>query len=453
MLANVAPDSGPLHPFWVFDWQQVFHQQVLVCSSVLFLAGVLCSAAGIGGGGVYVAVLMVLGGVSTHNAVPLSKAVVFFGAVASLAVNLRRLAGPQAAGGEKNVIDFDACRVIVPMALVGTFLGVLLNFHVQPGVIVVVLTALLCFMTCMVLRTAWAQYREEDQRSDPGRSDLLLPSEISGGSGGSGYGSASAAVFSSGDRWRGPATVGEGVQAHKLPSPALSNGDIFLSAFLIAVVVVGGVLRFHIHACTSEKEGTGRVGSCKHPLMVNMFAGRMEYWLDEPVVAWVLQHLVTTLTFWFCVVMAIYYGHAAHRSSHWPLRTVFAYQGCALATGFLAGLVGVGGGLIFAPFFLLMGMEPAVAVGTSSTCVLFTSSSTTIQYLFTDRIVMSLALVYGIVTLSASYAGTSLVHVLQDKFEGRRSYITFVVAAGVALSAILSLAKFVRLVRKEDLAF
>ncbi len=38
-------------------------------------------------------------------------------------------------------------------------------------------------------------------------------------------------------------------------------------------------------------------------------------------------------------------------------------------------------GLIFSPYFLLMGIEPATAVATSSTCVIFTSSSTTFQLL------------------------------------------------------------------------
>merc|ERR1719145_497758 len=100
------------------------------------------------------------------------------------------------------------------------------------------------------------------------------------------------------------------------------------------------------------------------------------------------------------------------------------YHAMAVVTGALAGLVGIGGGLIFAPFFLGMGVEPSVAVATSSTCVIFTSSSTTLQYLLTDRIIMSLTVVYGIVNLIASYAGTRFVHSLQDAHLTRRSMIT-----------------------------
>merc|ERR1719146_614165 len=113
----------------------------------------------------------------------------------------------------------------------------------------------------------------------------------------------------------------------------------------------------------------------------------------------------------------------------WPMQKILTYQVMALVTGCLAGLVGIGGGLIFSPFLLVSGVEPAVAVATSATCVIFTSSSTTMQYMLIDRIHMVLALWYGIVNVIASYIGTSMVHYLQANFAGRKSLITFIVAA------------------------
>merc|ERR1719152_262562 len=125
----------------------------------------------------------------------------------------------------------------------------------------------------------------------------------------------------------------------------------------------------------------------------------------------------------------------------WTAWDVVKYEGMSVGTGCLAGLVGIGGGLIFSPFFLLMGVEPAVAVATSSTCVIFTSSSTTMQYLLTDRIIMSLTVLYGVVNLIASYMGTKFVHFLQDTHGTRKSFITSIVAAGVLISAVLSIVK------------
>merc|ERR1719270_872372 len=112
------------------------------------------------------------------------------------------------------------------------------------------------------------------------------------------------------------------------------------------------------------------------------------------------------------------------RSKQWRLGDVISYQFMGVFTGCFAGLVGVGGGLIFSPFFLVMGMDPAASVATSSTCVIFTSSSTTMQYLLTDRIIMTLTLVYGVINLFASYVGTRFTHFLQDHYGTRKSFIT-----------------------------
>merc|ERR1719160_1135117 len=98
----------------------------------------------------------------------------------------------------------------------------------------------------------------------------------------------------------------------------------------------------------------------------------------------------------------------------WEKSKIWMYQVMALITGTLAGLVGIGGGLIFSPFLLMTGIEPSVAVASSATCVIFTSSSTTIQYLLIDRVRMVLALIYGLVNMGASYVGTKCVHFMQD---------------------------------------
>merc|ERR1719261_733327 len=134
--------------------------------------------------------------------------------------------------------------------------------------------------------------------------------------------------------------------------------------------------------------------------------------------------MVLMLPIWTCSSVMLFTGYRACTEDRWSFRSVIMYQTMAIVTGMLAGLVGIGGGLIFSPFFLLIGVEPGVAVATSATCVVFTSSSTTMQYLFTDRIVISLTVVYGLATFVASWIGTSLVHYLQDSFSTKKSYIT-----------------------------
>merc|ERR1719387_1779278 len=118
------------------------------------------------------------------------------------------------------------------------------------------------------------------------------------------------------------------------------------------------------------------------------------------------------------------------------------YQTMALITGLLAALVGIGGGLVFSPFLLVTGVEPAVAVATSATCVIFTSSSTTFQYMFIDRIIVALIISFCVPHLLAAYTGTKLVHYIQDNYGSKKSWITWIVAAGVGISCLLAIDKF-----------
>jgi len=49
-------------------------------------------------------------------------------------------------------------------------------------------------------------------------------------------------------------------------------------------------------------------------------------------------------------------------------------------SGILAGLLGIGGGLILGPLLLELGLHPIVSTATTNFLVLFTSSSTSIQF-------------------------------------------------------------------------
>lgn len=472
MLVEVG-QPAIAHPFWEFQWQEVNHLEVAACSVVLFFSGVLCSAAGIGGGGVFVALLMVVGKLSPHNAVPLSKAIVFFGSISSLIVNIRRIRSSDAGGRRldaKPVIDFNACRAVVPAALFGTYLGVVLNLHAKDHTIVVLLAMLLTLMTGLVLQTAWKQHCQEEAAAASAAARSLISSVVVPRPTGKSYSSSSedkvkrhhesgsslmresqqnfqsfdedgedAPLLPHAEKPGVPPTEYRHIRARENEPIA---ADSLLAAALMFVVVMSGVLRFHLQACHAERQGQGAAGSCQHPVVAALFGGRLEFWMGDERMASGLERAVTTLPLWSCLALAVYFGMHAHQHGRWRVSRVVTYQVTATITGVLAGLVGVGGGLILSPFFLLTGMEPSAAVGTSATCVLFTSSSTTIQYVFTDRIIMPLALAYGAVTLIASYTGTSLVHHLQDQFAGKRSYITVIVAIGVALSAVLSVTKF-----------
>merc|ERR1740121_1309421 len=403
---------------------------------------------------------MIAGGLGPRDAVPLSKAVVFLGAVASLMVNLGAK-DPWGLQSSRRVIDLTVCRLVVPAALCGTLFGVMLNFHTQDTAIVLLLSALLVAMTCMVLRAAWGQYQEEQEAAESSASGLLSAPGEADAAAGAGVArnpqddeDADAADGLCEDQPRGGAQAEEGAQlqrsgardldeADASSDAAPSRVDLVLVAFLTLIIVLSGTLRVHMQQCRAEKllaaDGVAAAGgACANPVAAMLLWGRMEGWMADAAASEGLQRAALALPIGACLVASAHYAGLASKSPEWTMWRVLAYQAAGVVPGILAGLAGIGGGLILSPFFLLTGMDAAVAVGTSSTCVLFTSSATTMQYLLTDRIVLSLSLVYGAVTFAASHS--VLVHRLQSA-GARRSCISAVVAVGVALSAVLSLAK------------
>eukprot|EP00448_Togula_jolla_P029259 CAMPEP_0170641598 /NCGR_PEP_ID=MMETSP0224-20130122/40866_1 /TAXON_ID=285029 /ORGANISM="Togula jolla, Strain CCCM 725" /LENGTH=269 /DNA_ID=CAMNT_0010972227 /DNA_START=63 /DNA_END=869 /DNA_ORIENTATION=+ len=232
------------HPLWVWDWNDAFTLQVFVCSIVLFFSGLLCSAGGIGGGGL-----------SAHDAVPLSKAIVFSGTLSSLALNMGKYAkGP----GNRSLIDYGICCVVVPSALVGTLLGVLLNRNVADYVILVILSILLFGMTVMVCGETWKQHKEEEELQDKPESvteevafieeaQQLIP--------------ATGADLTLRDIETTPLISQQG---GKLPSPRWG-------ILMLLIVIVCGVARFHAGACWADlRDGSATVSpnsdACHHPL-------------------------------------------------------------------------------------------------------------------------------------------------------------------------------------------
>mmetsp|Transcript_83297 Transcript_83297/g.193507 ORF Transcript_83297/g.193507 Transcript_83297/m.193507 type:complete len:532 (+) Transcript_83297:69-1664(+) len=470
IFGEAIPPSNRRHPCWRFEAYHLAKYRAYTCCVALFVAGVLCAAGGIGGGGIYVSLLMVAGKLGVTDAVPLSKAIVFFGSLSSWVLNSRKLVSWETK--RETAIDYNICRLVVPGSLIGTLLGVILNRRLPSWIILAVLVVILVAITVSVTWTSLRQYAQEQaedleeeqeeaaaaaKAAKQGEIAQKPPSSRPGGvrfqdppykSGAAAGDSSLQGVLQRGltntilrprrpSRKRRPSMNAPDIS--KLRNKVLKT-DVFLCLAMLFVVITAGVLRFHVSECLKAGAAVQQ-RICGHPTLFWLGAGTLESWRQHSSTG----HIVTIFTIagpiCLCAAVEFFYMCALIRYEGWHPWEVLVYCLLAIFTGCLSGLVGIGGGLIFAPFFLLTGVHPSVAVATSSTCVIFTSASTSLQYLLTDRIIVSLTLVYGAVSLVASYLGTSFVHFLEERFWGRKSYVSFIVGMGVLISTVLCVFK------------
>mmetsp|Transcript_58126 Transcript_58126/g.138310 ORF Transcript_58126/g.138310 Transcript_58126/m.138310 type:complete len:493 (-) Transcript_58126:69-1547(-) len=423
-LAAVLLAEPGHHPWSQLDWSYVSDspRSVLICCLVLLASGVLCAAGGIGGGGIYVSLLMMVGGLSAHDAVPLSKAIVFIGALVTL---LQNLASRQTRG--QPMIDYNACSLIVPSALSGTLLGVFINRLVVEWVLVVLIVFVLVLMSIATAREVYKQYLQST--CEPNQPPSLQAESLAS---------------------QTQKICAPGVSGCRQVRHEISPQETAIALLLLAFVVCCGAIHYRLSECQRSLrhgmvEEHAENDACNHPLLVVVaFQNRpVREWMSDELRSEVALVLSMIAPLALCSTVAVWSSWSCRRNYEWSGADVMLYSGTATATGLLAGLVGIGGGLIFSPFLLLMGMQPCMAVATSSTCVMFTSCSTALQYMLSDRVVMSLCLVYGGVNVLASYLGTMYVHYLQGRPKAHKSQwrISLAVFAGVAISILFCLAK------------
>lgn len=138
----------------------------------------------------------------------------------------------------------------------------------------------------------------------------------------------------------------------------------------------------------------------------------------------------------YCLSAACISWYCARRDITWRVSKVITFLWTALFGGIASGLLGIGGGLIVAPLLLEMGLLPEVTSASSSFLVLFTSSSTSIQFMINGMLNLDYASILFLLSLSASFIGVNLINRLV-KNTNRPSIIVFILGILIGLSAIL----------------
>jgi len=393
------------YDIYAFD---LYDPNLYTTAATIFVAGVLATASGIGGGGIFVAVLMLVANFTPHQAIPLSKALIFSGAIMSFILNVQK----KDARGQR-LIQIELVKNIVPMALGGTLLGVMLNVYTPRAILVLCLACLLTFLSFKLIRQGMSAYKAENIaresivdfnreiaiKSTMNQSDTVSTAASSTGS------DAGRAPVPQQMNVDQPDTYFQGRNT-SVRSPYAIYRDIFILLITLSLVIACGSVRHMYEGIDSQ--------------FPNYLMGAGLVWCLGVCILFRQPFMSTA-------VGAGELGGTETVSASFPAMAFFA--------GICSGLMGIGGGLIFAPFLLMSGIEPSKAVVTSATCVIFTATSTTMQYIFLGRVMIYHAIFFGIVSFLSATFGAKLVTAI--KKTGRNSYLVFLVAAAVGISCVL----------------
>ena len=122
----------------------------------VFFAGIFVSGAGIGGGGLYIPIMMLIVDFPTSYAIPTSKAIIFGGSLAVTLFNINK----RHPYYERPLINYNVASMIEPISWLGTVIGVIINSVIPDWLLYTVQFILFSY-------TAWSTFKKglKDQRN------------------------------------------------------------------------------------------------------------------------------------------------------------------------------------------------------------------------------------------------------------------------------------------------
>ncbi len=120
----------------------------------------------------------------------------------------------------------------------------------------------------------------------------------------------------------------------------------------------------------------------------------------------------------------------------WRQDLLYKFPIFGFLAGTVAGSVGIGGGLLLGPLLIELGINPVISTVTSNFLVLFTSSSTSIQFTLAGMMNINYGGICTFFSMSGSLIGTLTLHYILIIYK-RESILVFVLVLVLVISSII----------------
>jgi len=397
---------------------------------LITLGAVGAAGGGIGGGGLYVPLLIIVIGFSTKEAVPISQGCIVGAAMAHLILN----APKKHPLLDVPVIDYAALLVLEPMLLAGSIFGVMLNGMLPSVVILLILVFVLSLGAYKTGRRALKVTRSEREQNVVNMDIVELaknPSKTATGIVEESDDVETVEIIEAG----GFRVAGTVVDTKAPPTSTSATqwikwkklGMVSLLWIIVccAVVVRGSTVGessiVGVYYCSAGFW----VVTAAIPVIQILFSalfGKLEIdrFNSQSLEDWVMSS--NTLMDYTLV--------------EWNWTGVVKYMVYAFVCGALAGCLGIGGGLVLSPLLLELGFFPAVASAISGMAVLVTSTTALFAYGLSNKVYWEFVVILMPLTFIATLIGKIKIDNYAER-NNKQSVIIWSVAIFLACCLIM----------------
>ncbi|CAL5064786.1 unnamed protein product [Urochloa decumbens] len=384
-------DGNSYHHVWPpmeFGWR------IVVGSLIGLFGAAFGSVGGVGGGGIFLPMLVLVIGFDPKSSAAVSKCMIMGACVSTVYYNIK-LKHPTL---DIPLIDYDLAMLIQPMLMLGISIGVIFNVVFPDWLITTLLIIIFLFTSTKAFLKGVEAWKKEtikkreaaqrmEQISKEPEHATAIPTEP---------GSSIDAKNTSDEKssllknvyWKEFGLLSFvwlaflGLQIANKYSARCSPLYWILNSLQIPVAV--GVTMYEAHGLMTGKKALSSKGSRQNALKPSQ---------------------------------------------------LFVYCQLGIIAGLVGGLLGVGGGFIMGPLFLELGIPPQVSSATATFAMMFSSSMSVVEYYLLHRFPVPYAAYFIAVTFIAAIISQHYLRKLIS-WLGRASLIIFILASMIFISAI-----------------
>ena len=452
---------------------------------IIVFISAFANAVGIGGGSVIVPVVTIMFSYEINEAIALSKATIFAGAVINVFFLLNERKEKKI---NESLIDYRLCSFMLPIMMFGTFLGVYLNFIVPPMIIILLLTGYLMLSIFSLHKKYKVLVAREDAKLG-----ITLSQQIS---------HALKKMF---EKKVSERTVNDTDNINPIDrefnvksSIDLDQGEKSNDTSIDHMTVIKEFksidLDKKIYPPTSTKDVSRADALTRDTMSTTNLVSKLapkKITLSQMLsknkiyIMMLCMSIAVVLTLsllkegiffdggeisrcsglgigvmvviaLFCMFVSTYGFKANVEYNTDNLRTedtvanetemsnqkssLYQLGAVSFVSGIGAGLLGIGGGMIINPFLMVMNYSPMDAIGISSMAVLFTSTISTSEFLIMGAIKFSDINFFLLFAGIGSLSGVFIIKVLTQKFQ--RDSILLMIILGIFIFAVIVLPLF-----------
>jgi uncharacterized membrane protein YfcA len=412
----------------------------------LFVGGVMAAGAGVGGGGIYVPLLILLNGFTARDSVPLSTCMIVGASCASVSILLTKR-HPAYPAVNRPLIYFDFALFVLPPNIAGTTIGLLFwsmspNWSILAVLVVVLSTSgYLSFKKGMQLwkseYSALAADNSPSNAPPPAPSQPIVATPVPAIEPNSAPATTAVAsteddCSSSSSEEEKPTSLlameigpSDELQALLEQESRVPWGKMLYLAATVALFTVIFVMR----------------GPNTAPSVVGVQPCSAAWW----GLTWMAFPLLilSSVASVFWVLRFQRRKRAAGGPSKpikgdfdWTVRNCVVTALVAIATGVISAYVGIGGGAVLGPLMLMYGFYSDVSAATSNFMIVGASSASLAQYIAAGRLPWDYGVLMFLLGLVSAAVGQIALGYLVTKYK-RKSLIIFAMVIVIIASAIM----------------